>query len=311
MAKSVDMRAGARGLGRHLEGWQPGLVAVVLAGSVALLAVPRSVPPSDLPMPLVEPARLREIERADEVAARSAERHELDPDVRALGSLLRAFGRAEASGDEPKLIHLRSEIASASARARVQGEGPLLELRAFQLRAFLREVRRFAVTGEASAELVELGGTFADMLRRNGWCEGSGRCVLRMDEAALRASFKRRWCEISGLSGGALDLAKDEQRALSRFLFAHPPRARDDVGASRRDGSESAFLLRKIDELAALDPSYPRDLARGIVHFRKGDSRRAAAFFATYLEASPDGPWSLRAQNYLRAALERSVDENP
>jgi len=298
-------------IARHLEGWQPGLVAVLLAASVALLVVPRSVAPTDLPMPMVEPRRLAAIAAADDAAARYAEQHELDPDVRALGSLLRAFGRADASGDETQLSLLRPQIGSAAARARAQGEAPLVSLRAYQLHAFRKEVRSFLATGEASSELVELGGAFADMLRRNGWCEGSPVCVMRMDDDALRASFKRRWCEISGLSGGALDLTVDEHRALARFLFTFPPRPRGETTAQQKQASESAFLMRKVEDLSAVDPTYPHDLARGILHFRKGEGRRAATFFSTYLDTTPDGPYALRAQNYLRAALELSADESP
>ncbi|MRG97060.1 tetratricopeptide repeat protein [Polyangium spumosum] len=292
----------ARGFGRHLEGWQPGLVAVFLAASGALLAVPRSVPPAELPVPLVEPRRLAEVAAEDDARARAAEASPLDADVRALGSLLRAFGRADAGGDDAMLAELRRRIGPAAARALAQGDAAVLALRAYQLRSFLREVRRFASTGEATDELVELGGPFADVLTRNGWCEGRPPCVMHMDERAQRASFKLRWNEISGLSGSALALTLDERRALYGFLLVHPPRGAED---------QAAFLLRKIDELAALDPSYPRELARGVVWYRKGEFGRAAEHLATYLETSPDGPYALRAQNHLRAALERSLAEMP
>lgn len=300
----------AKGFGRHLEGWQPGLVAVFLAGSAALLAVPRSVPPEDLPVPLVEPEKLAETAANDDARARAVEAKPLDADVRALGSLLRAFGRADARGDDAMLGELRRQIGPVAARALAQGEDAVLALRAYQLRSFLREVKSFVRTGETSDDLVELGGPFADVLTRNGWCEGASPCVMYMDERALRASFKLRWNEISGLSGSALALGVDEHRALLGFLLAHPPRpnpGRDERGAQ----DQAAFLLRKIDELSALDPSYPRELARGIVRYHKGEFGRAAEHFATHLELSPDGPYTLRAQNHLRAALERSLADAP
>ncbi|MDI3290396.1 hypothetical protein [Polyangium sp. 15x6] len=301
----------AKGFGRLLEGWQPGLVAVFLAGSAALLAVPRSVPPEGLPAPLVEPRMLAEAAALDDARARAVETKPLDADVRALGSLLRAFGRADARGDEAMLAELRRQIGPAAARALAQGEDAVLALRAYQLRSFLREVRRFVSTGETSDELVELGGPFADVLTRNGWCEGAPPCVMHMDERALRASFKRRWNEISGLSGSTLALGIDEQRALFGFLLAHPPRSNPGRDDGRGAQDQTAFLLRKIDELSALDPSYPRELARGIVRYRKGEFGRAAEHFATHLEISPDGPYALRAQNHLRAALERSLEGAP
>ncbi|UQA58784.1 hypothetical protein [Polyangium aurulentum] len=306
MAKSERRAApgGGGGLGRYVEGWQPGLVAVFLAGSVALLAVPRSVPPSELPLPLAEPRALARVMAADDARARAVEAGALDPDVRALGTLVRAFGRADARGDEDALAAARARMGEAAARARAQGDEPVLALRAYQLRAFLREVRGWEATGEASDALVELGGPFAGMVRRNGWCVGEGRCALAMDEAALRASWKRRWNEITGLRGGGFEPALDESRALYRFLLEHPAGGRNDA-----EGARASFLLRKIDELAGFDATYPRLLARGIVLYRQGDYRRAAEAFGAHLEASPDGPWTLRAQNHLRAALERGAAE--
>ena len=310
MAKNEARVAG--GFGRYLEGWQPGLVAVFLAGSAALLAVPRSVPPAELPVPLVAPHKLAEAAENDDARARAVEARPLDADVRALGSLLRAFGRADAQNDDARIAELRRQIGPAAARALAQGEDAVLALRAYQLRAFLDEVRRFVRTGETSNDLVELGGPFADVLARNGWCEGAAPCVMHMDEPSLRASFKLRWNEISGLSGSTLALGFDERRALFAFLLAHPPRGKERGGeASRGAQDPAAFQLRKIDELSALDPSYPREFARGIVRYHKGDFGRAAEHFATYLELSPDGPYTLRAQNHLRAALERSLAETP
>lgn len=295
-----------RGLGRHFEGWQPGLVAIVLAGAVALLAVPQSIEPVELPVPMVDVRELRRVARADDAAARSVVRTPLDADVRAVGSLLRAFGKADAIRDDAMLVQLRSQITTAVIAARAQGDAPLVALRAFQMKAFVREVKHFVATGEVSSELVELGGPFADVLIRNGWCEGSSPCVMRMGEHALRVAFKRRWNEISGLSGGPFELTVDEQRAFYEFLLQYPPRKLE-----RKAGVDRAYLLRKVDELAGIDAAYPRHFARGIIQFQTGDFRRAAESFTAHLEASPDGPWTLRAQNHLRAALERSMMEPP
>jgi tetratricopeptide (TPR) repeat protein len=246
---------------------------------------------------------------ADDARAKAVEAGALDPDVRALGTLVRAFGRADARGDEDALAAVRAQMGTAAARARAQGDEPLLALRAYQLRAFVREARRWVATGEASDELVELGGPFAQMVQRNGWCVGEGPCVLAMDEAALRASWKRRWNEITGLRGGGLDPGLDESRALYRFLLEHPPGGRRAADGGRAERAEASFLLRKIDEIAGLDAAYPRLLARGVVLYDQGDYRRAAEAFGAHLEASPDGFWTLRAQNHLRAALERGAAE--
>jgi len=300
-----------RGVGRHFDGWQPGLLAVLLAAAVAILAVPQSIEPTELPMPVADARALRHIAREDDAAARSAVQTPLDADVRAVGSLLRAFGKADATRDEAMLAQLRSRITSAVLVARTHGDAPLLKLRAFQLNVFLREVKHFVAKGEMTTDLLELGGPFADVLARNGWCVGGPPCVMRMGEHALRAAFKRRWNEISGLSGGAFALAVDEQRAFYGFLLQHPPGRHQLVAGPQPRGIDATYLLRKIDELAGMDAAYPRHLARGIIQFRTGDFRRAAESFSTHMDASPDGPWALRAQNHLRAALERSMIEPP
>jgi hypothetical protein len=278
---------------------------------VAVLAVPRSVEPYELPLPTADAGQLRRIAQEDDDAARSIVRTPLDADVRAVGSLLRAFGKADASRDDAMLAQLRSRISSAVLAARTHGDAPLVALRAFQSNAFLHEVRHFVVTGEASSELVELGGSFADVLTRNGWCVGFQPCVMRMNEDAQRAIFKRRWNEVAGLVGTSFDLTLDEQRAFYEFLLRYPPRKADQLPASTTRDFDGSYLLRKVDELAAIDVTYPRQFARGIIQFRTGDFRRAAESFATHLETNPDGPWSIRAQNHLRAALERSQIEPP
>jgi hypothetical protein len=299
-----------RGFSRHFEGWQPGLVAVALAGIVAILAVPRSVEPAELPLPMADVQQLRRIALADDAAARSILRTPLDADVRALGSLLRAFGKADAVRDDVMLAQLRSRISTAVVVARTQGDASLVGLRAFQLNAFLREVRHFVATGESSTELIELGGSFADVLVRNGWCVGAPPCVMHMGEHALRAIYKRRWNEISGLSGDPFDLTLDEQRAFYEFLLRYPPQ-KTEPGSSSIHRFDGPYLLRKVDELAAIDATYPRQFARGIIQFRTGDFRRAAQSFSAHLDGAPDGPWAIRAQNHLRAALERSFVEPP
>jgi hypothetical protein len=130
--------------------------------------------------------------------------------------------------------------------------------------------------------------------------------VMPMGEQALRVLFKRRWNEISGLTQGAFMLSLDEQRAFYEFLLRYPPRRADRAEGAEGPGFDSGYLLRKIDEIAALDASYPRLFARGVVQFRSGDFRHASRSFSAHLDVSPDGPWALRAQNHLRAALERA-----
>ncbi|WP_437792529.1 hypothetical protein [Sorangium sp. So ce693] len=350
VASSTRADAGARrGWKRHLEGWEPGLVAVFIAGSAAVLAVPRSVEPAELPLPLADARALARVRDADITRAREAEELGLDTEVRELGSAVRAFGLVDADADhtEAELLAARARVTGAVGPALAQGDEAVLRLRAYQLRAFVREVRRFEATGEESDELRELGGDFVGLLRRNAWLEqgeaqrggGEGARRVAMDGVVLGVLFKKRWSAIVGVQRDPFAPALDEERALFKFLLAHPtvaarsaqalPAPPDEETAARLEqagGSgprapaaairaaearraEEQYRLKKIDEIAALDPSYPRHLARGVTLYRLGSFMQSAEAFRSHLDQHPDGAHTLRAQNYLRAALERAREE--
>ncbi|MGK4003047.1 hypothetical protein WMF31_10530 [Sorangium sp. So ce1036] len=340
--------AGARrGWRRHLEGWEPGLVAVFIAGSAAILAVPRPVEPTEMPLPFADARALARARAADRVRAREAEELGLDAEVRELGSAFRAFGLVDGSGDptEAELFAARKRVLAAVGPALAQGDEAVLRLRAYQQRSFVREVRRFEATGEETEELRELGGNFVGLLRRNAWLERGGASRrgggearrVAMDGTVLGVLFKKRWGAIVGLQRSPFDVTLDEERALFRFLLLRPLRAGRDVQelaappeviAARADrageqgpGSlaaamraraaqraEEQYRLKKIDELAALDRAYPRQLARGVALYRLGRFAQSAEAFRLHLEQHPDGAYALRAQNYLRAALDRARD---
>jgi len=303
---------------RHLEGWQPASVAVLLAGSVAALAVPRPVDPVEIPDPVVDSRSIERIAAIDASRAAAATREVLDVDVRALGTEIRAYGRADADGDLDAGLEARRRVLAASQAAIARGAEPVLRLRAFQLSSFVREVHRWEATGTESVELRELGGGFVRTLRANGWVneEPSGR-RLEVDAPALTALFKKRWNDVTGISGGVFDLALDEQRALYRFLIRNPTsglpveRAPSARARGLANAQQEQHRMKKIEELAALDPSYPADLARGVVLYHLARYPLAVEKFRQHLEAFPDGPWTLRAQNYLRAALGRARSDEP
>lgn len=328
------------GLTRHLEGWQGLVVAVFIAGSVAALVVPRPVEPVDIPAPRIDPKALAHVNAVDDMDANAVEQglvarsgdsagtpsaRGLDADVRDLGSALRAHGRADADGDEAKLVLERQRAAEAGARAVAVAPEEVRRLRAYHLRCFVRAVRAWEGGADDAGDLRDLGGGFLRMLRRHGWVEwdGSGRRVL-IPDAVLRALFKKRWNETAGLRSPVLALSLDEHRAMLRFLIQDPPAApgralgESDhlLGTSKslrpafaRSAYEDQVTLKKIDELSALDPSYPADLARGVVFYRLRRYSLAVEAFRRHLDVHADGPNTLRVQNYLRAALGRSLDE--
>lgn len=289
-----------------------------LAGTAALLAVPRAVPVREIPEPAVRPDLISATLRADagrarEIAAQ-ATRGDLDHDVRALGDAVRAFGRAEADGDDAALerAHLRIDEQVRAALAR--SPDAVIALRSYQTRAFVSGMRAFEESGEASEDLDELAGNFARSAVVFRWYDADERRLLA-DDAVLTALYKTRWNDITGLTGAVFALTIDEQRAMLGFLIAHPavamPPLAEDAGpdAERARAAQEAVVadqrrLDKIRELSRLDPTYPGSLAEGVVMYRLGRFEAAAIAFERHLAASPDGPWTLRAQNYLKASLE-------
>lgn len=313
------------GLARHLDGWQPGLLAVFLAGTAAVLAVPRPVDPLELPEPRLELDALERTARADADLAEAvaARRAPLDFDLRALGSTLRAYGVADAAAREDEIAVRLRAVAEAGQRAAAAGDEALVMLRAFQLRSFLRELHRWEATSVETDELREVGGGFIGAALRNGWVE-EGR--LRMDHHVRRALFKKRWNELTGVRSPRLDLTLDETRAFYRFLLLYPPRL-EGTDAPRHGASDllmrrrpptpderaafavEKYRLRKIQELAAVDPSYPADLARGVALYRLRSYGQATEMFRRHLAAHPDGPYTLRVQNFLHAALTHAAEQ--
>ena len=299
---------------RHLEGWQPGLLAILIAASGALLALPRAVTPEHLPAPSVDERALTQVLAQDRDRAVSLapelEREVAGAapptlyDLRALGQAIRNYGLADASPDRDELIvKRRNELADAVLRARHLGEEKLLALRAYEMGLFLREVRRWEETRVESEDLKALGGPFIAMLERNGWLR-NGRIVP--DEKVRAILFKRRWNEITGLTQGPFALSFEELRAFYRFLLTHPSLVSGMQGDEVDCRAIDQWRLRKVNELAQLDPSYPADLARGVLLFRLGAHTAAAEAFRNHLVKYPEGPHALRARNYLLAALEHA-----
>jgi len=292
---------------RHFEGWQILAVAGVISWGAALIVVPRPVVPIDLPKPRLDARAVAEVEAHDRALASSVDASPLDARVRRLGSAVRAVGHDESSAD-PRLPTAQKDLKTAALEAMKFSVPDVVRLRAFQTEAFLRALASWQQTGAATDEIAELGGTFLSTFESSGWVvdQPHDRAVV-MPELALRASYKKRWNDIVGLKAGELELTLEEQRALVGFVLEHPPRPRDRrQGRVTLDTYEDQMRLNKIDELAKLDPSYPALFAKGIVFYRLSAYESAVTAFAQYLEATPDGPYALRAANFLKASLQKA-----
>jgi TolA-binding protein len=241
--------------------------------------------------------------------------------VRALGSAIRDFHVLEArSAEAPEFGQARKRVDEALIEALATGDEPLLALRAVQLESFLEEVQRFEATGDQSAELLAVSGGFVRAMTAEGWCEGH---TLLPRGPELRTMFKQMWSTFLGFDRrGAFQPSLDEQRAAQAFSlsYPHPSRAMREALAAARRGAPDAKTCKAIDEaerhaveswrldhvkaIAAIDPAYPADYALGVANYRSGDYGVAVASLRRWLNDHPEGPLTLRAQNYLRAAAD-------
>lgn len=298
-------------------------MAIFIAGIAAILGVPRAVPPSEVPAPTVRGAELDAVIAADEDRAHALlplgpgrpPAKVLDHDVRLLGQAICAFGRAASEESLPELEKTHAEVVRAAEVAIARSPEEVLALRAYQTHEVIRELRAFERTGEPTEKLKELSGWLIQSLELYQWYDRPSRRLLP-DEAALRAMYKKRWNELTNLTGTAFALSLDEERALLRFLIAHPAVERSarsvaitsPQARTARELADAVALqkarLKKVRELAKIDPSYPAAFAEGVVLFQLGQFEEAASAFERHLAAHPDGPFTLRARNHLKAALE-------
>jgi hypothetical protein len=308
----VRFRSQGQGIRKHLDGWQAGAVLLLIAGSAILLAVPRAVAPEALPEPRIDFAELSKTLTADHQRVTTAAQTPLDVDVRAVGSQLRHYNLTARTGDARALFDARTKLLASVGKALPRGNQPLLSLRAVQTQLFVDAVHAWSRTGEVSDDLIGLGGDFLATVRRSGWCREGSRELLASD-AELRVLFKTRWSDLTGLDAAVFSLSLDEDRLRYRFLLRHPLARHDEVAWPHSDPAvintrNNRARLKLVDRLERLDPSYPGELARGVLSFWLGQPERAAEHFRHHLERQPDGPYTLRAQNYLKAALDHTLE---
>ena len=290
------------------DGWQLAVVTLSIAWGTALVVIPRSVVPRDLPPdPFIEPRSARAIAAKSLERARLATIEPLSARTRAVGTAIRAYGRAEASDDRRAATSAKAALDEAAKKLPSLEE--TLRLRAYQAETFLSAVRAWESTGVVSDDLDELGGNFIRVVVDNGWVETiDGRRAIAMEDLARRASFEQRWNQLVGVKSADLEPPLDESRALLGFSLRHPPR-RADVSPAIAAQVENETRLKKIDELAKIDPTYPWLYARGVVRYRLGDYSHAVQDLARYLEQSPSGPYAVRAANHLRASLDAEAEQ--
>lgn len=289
---------------------------------LAVLVLPRSIPPATVPLPHVDTRLLARVADDDRGLAAEGRRHELPVEVRLLGTAIRDLHEVEAKRDLP-LLQDRRVVLEDAIRAVTKDPWEfahqLLQLRALQLEGFLREVERFESTGVVSSELEALAGAFIPRLDEVGWVRDH-RVLL--DDAQRRVAFKMVWNATLHLEAHPrFALSLDEQRTLYAFylMYPHVPESRRTTIESARQSAQtpeqcarvevdvrrlrSLWLAEKIRKLAQLDPSYPAAYALGVAYFGAGDYEKSAAAFQRYLDDQPAGPWTLSAQSHLKAAL--------
>lgn len=296
------------------------LVPLVVTLAFGALVMPRAVPPSEVPLPVIDTRLLERAEATDHDLAELARRG-LSDDTRVLGSAIRTYFRLhdDEHATPADVATRREELARGLSAVLRSAPHEVAMLRAVQLESFQTALRDYEATGVESDELRDVAGGFVRRMKDVGWMEG--RTVLA-DRHVRGVFYKLAWNTTVGVADNpAFAPSLDELRALHAFYIRHP-----QVGALRKatfdearkiattkaacdevDAHETAaledFRLEKIKRLGALDPDYPTEFAIGVVSYRRGKYAASAESFRDWLRAHPDGPLALRARNHLRAAL--------
>ncbi|HVZ36223.1 MAG TPA: hypothetical protein VG963_27535 [Polyangiaceae bacterium] len=283
--------ASVSGWRRHFEGWPVGLSIVLSAAASALLVVPRAVEPDAVPPPVIDRSEQARLVEQETVRAERAARG-LSFDVRQVGEAYRRWGASSFAGDgRAELLQSQLQRLARELLDRHLAE-QLLDLRALQAQLFVRSLNERADL-EPTLERRELGADLFALGRTRGWF-GAARSAA--DPREIGTLFRVHWAEVLGLTGQQpFAPTLNEWRVYYRFLLAQPT-----AQGSEREGD----VRRKLSYVAALaryDQNYPAHLARGILLYQGGSPPEAAQELGAHLRQHPDGPWTLRAKNYLAA----------
>lgn len=291
------------GIARHFEGWQVGALVIFIVACISAVVVPRSADPSSLPPSEIGLDVIASARAESAQALTRAESVTLPNSTRLLGARLRALGRSETAGDERGIDNGRQMIFDAARQALHEQPEAVVAMRDLQAARFrelyLQRMRR----ADSTDELSELGGSILLQFEENGWLSKSSDIDASTD-ILLEGFYKRRFARVLDTKSPLLGPTATEERVVLGFLLLHPPKPRIEDGNTGGDGT-GPYLLRRIDELVKLEPSYPASYAKGIVLFHMGHFEASASAFDTFLQQG-DGPYRLRAVNYLKSAVEHT-----
>lgn len=287
---------------RLFEGWQVGVVTVGIVALVAAVIVPRSASPDGLPPPSVTRAEIRAAELRTREQAVAATEDGLSQDVALLGARLRVLGRVEATGNDVDITRAGASLAEAARPALTKDPGGVVKLRAYQALRFVDAFHAYMMSGEYSDELLELGGDTLAQLKHEGWLQTLDTAPADY-RVLLTAIYKRRFKKLIG-AHPALEYDPVEERVLIGYFLEHPPRTALASNERELEATQGGFLISQLDDLAKLEPAYPFAFAKGIVFYRMGRFEESSAAFDFYLQTVENGPYRLRAINYLKASIE-------
>ena len=315
-AKADRARKGGRWLALF-----PAVVALLLL----LLMMPRATLPDAVPLPFADERVLRDVARSDDARAAAAETTRLPADILVVGTAIRGLNGAEARGaDDVQMLDARRQLDGAlrELARREDVVSDLISLRAVQTRHFLDAVASWEKSGETSEDFIDLAASFVQRASDAGWV--SGRRVL-LSDTERRVMFKTVWNVLAGFdTKPALAVTLDEQRALFAFYIRHPHPAESSrfaLEADRRAATtpeacarvnrdhhrqSELWLADKLKKLGDIDPTYPVGYALGVAYYHAGRFELSADAFTTFIGAHPDGPYTLRARNHLKALLSAS-----
>jgi hypothetical protein len=276
-------------------------MTVSLAVLSLALVLPRPVDAGLLPLPQLDPAARVRAEQQKSKARARVHAQALPFSVRAVGEAVRRYGHAELTRDPPQisgaLAHLRRTVVLAQQE---HGAERLLELRAVQSDLFLRALRAWETTGQGTADLSELGGSFLERARAFGWVDAGGQ--LQLSEAERVVLFDFRWLELLNVrEQRPFAPSLEEWRRYFRCLLEHPHAAGPEGSTPDADRARLTY----VDALAKIDSEYPAALARGVLHQRLGEPLAARGELEQHLQAHPHAAWALRARNYWLATFQR------